>query len=240
MRRYLPLVFLCIALPLSAQVSISIGTGLGTYAQADLKELQQNFVSYYNVDADVNSNFPPYFNYEGSLSFSYSPRFFSEIFFTYGSTGARSSYADYSGTIYSSQKTDYMGVTSSFGARWWKGNYQFDAQLRVGRIFSRLELDQYQNVAGSTWKHHDKYTSEGGLLEPNFRVTRINGHLGLYASAGLSATIFASPFESETMLSYVSTPRGDYTPFPDWSGFRFSVGVMFILKKPKKDKNGNE
>jgi hypothetical protein len=240
MKRYLSLVFLCIAFRLSAQVSITIGTGAGTYAHGDLREFQQNFASRYNVEAEVNSDFPPYMNYEGSFSFAYGPRFFSEIFFSYGSTGGRVSYSDYSGTIYSSQKVNYMAVTSSLGVRWWKDNYQFDVQFRLGRIFSRMELEQYQNVPGSSWTHSDKYSSEGGVLEPNFRVTRIKGNIGLYASAGASATIFASPFESDTMLTYVYTPQGDYAITPDWSGFRLSVGVMLILKKAKKDQGTAE
>jgi hypothetical protein len=236
MRRYLVIVLICLTLPVAAQISISVGTGAGTYLQGGLKNFQENFASRYNVDAEVNSNFPPYVNYEGSFNFTYSPRLFSEIFFAYGSTGGRVSYSDYSGTVYMNQKVNYMAVMSSFGVRWRKENYQFDVQVRLGRIISKLTLDQYEKVADSYWTHSGKYVSEGGVFEPNFKVTRINGNLGVYASAGLSATVSPSFFESENTVSYISTPQGEFMIAPDWTGLRIAVGLTFILKKAKEDR----
>lgn len=229
MMKFLVVGLLCISLNATAQFSISAGTGIGTYNQSELKEFQQAFLNRYNVKGGVNANFPAYVNYEGSFSFSYSRLFFSEIFFNYGSTGGRVSYSDYSGTVSMTQKVNYFTVTSSFGVRWRTEKFQFDAQMRMGRQLSNLTLEQVENVKDNQWRHAGKYTSEGGVFEPNLKVTRINGHLGFFVSAGLSGSFGSSPFDNEDVGGYINTPQGEYLITPDWSGLRIVAGLSLIF-----------
>lgn len=233
MKNYILIAFLYTAMPAPAQVSLSFATGLGSYSMGDLKSMQKDFTTYYQVKTDVNSDFPPYAYYEGSFSFSYSPKFYSEIFVGYGSTGGRVSYADYSGQAAMTHKVNYTSITGSFGFRWQQRNFEFQCVLRTGTILSTLKIDQFENIGGNRWTHQGKYTCEAFVFEPNFRVTRFSGPFGIFAFAGLNATS-GGEFESVDTVDYITTPIGFYVVGADWSGLRIGVGVTFVIIKRKE------
>ena len=225
---------MCIELSAFGQVTISVSTGVGTYAMRDMKRLQTNFIKSYQVDGGVNKAFPPYIYYEGTIGFSYSPQFFSEIYFAHGSTGGRVSYGDYSGEVAMTQRLNYTAVMGSFGVRWRVQHLQFDALVRLGRVYSRLTLSQVQSVDGSSWSHNGKYTSAGGVAEPNFKVTRIFDHVGVFVFAGFNETFNSGFFESVDTVDYITTPQGTFIVAPDWTGVRIGTGVTLIIGGPNE------
>lgn len=240
MKRYLFISLTLMALSASGQVTISIATGVGKYAMDNLKDFQQDFIDRYGVVGGINAAFPAYLYYEGSVGYSYSPRLYSEIFFTYGSTGGRVSYADYSGHVTMTQKVNYKSLTGSLGIRWQRQSFQFEGVVRMGPVYSSLILDQVESVGSDGWSHHGKYESVGYMLEPNFKVTRISGMFGIFASLGLNSTVRQSYFESVEYVDYISTPQGTYMKVPDWSGLRIGIGVTFIIGSEKEAPSGDK
>lgn len=241
MKIYVLIGLTCAALSASGQVTVSFATGVGKYAMGGLKELQQDFIDRYQVNGQVNAAFPAYVYYEGGIGYNYNPKFFSEIFFAYGSTGGRVSYADYSGQVAMTQKVNYKAVTSSFGIRWWRReNLQFDCVVRVGTIVSFLTLDQVEQAGTSSWSHHGKYEAVGYVVEPNFKVTRISGHWGIFAFVGLNTTVHQSFFESVDFVDYITTPHGTYMKDADWSGLRVGTGVTFIFGRKRQLDNHDD
>jgi hypothetical protein len=237
MKCYIIGVFISISLSAAAQVTISFGTGYGKYAMGDLIKLQQDFMKSYNVNAKVNAAFPGYVYYQGSVGISYSRLFYSEIFFCYGSTGGRVSYADYSGQFAMGQKVNFKSVTGSFGVRWWATKkLQLECVIRTGPVASTLALEAFQNIGADQWTHKGKYESDGWMMEPNFKATRVAGHFGIFAFVGLNRTK-ANFFESVDFVDYITTPQGTYYAAPDWSGLRVGTGVTFMIggKKNSKD-----
>ena len=77
-------------------VYISTSFGLGSYKMNGMRDLQQNLISFYGINALKNSDFPPFWLYSLSISRQYDSTRFG-LSFDQMSTGSRYSISDYSG-----------------------------------------------------------------------------------------------------------------------------------------------
>lgn len=91
---------------------ISIAAGAASFRMGDMKYLQEHILSTYPVEGKITSSFPPF----TTASFTVFKHLYDHILvggrYNYSTTGAKSSYADYSGDIY----TEFNAVSHRLGA----------------------------------------------------------------------------------------------------------------------------
>jgi len=97
---------------LSQDSGFSLAAGAASSRMGDMKYLQEHIQSTYPVEGKITSSFPPY----TSASFSVFKQLYDHIrvggSYNYSTTGGKSSYADYSGDIY----TEFNAVSHRLGA----------------------------------------------------------------------------------------------------------------------------
>jgi len=91
---------------------ISIAAGAASFRMGDMKYLQEHILSTYPVEGKITSSFPPF----TAASITVFKQLYDHIRvggrYNYSTTGAKSSYADYSGDIY----TEFNAVSHRLGA----------------------------------------------------------------------------------------------------------------------------
>ena len=91
---------------------ISIAAGAASFRMGDMKYLHEHILSTYPVEGKITSSFPPF----TTASFTVFKQLYDHIRvggrYNYSTTGAKSSYADYSGDIY----TEFNAVSHRLGA----------------------------------------------------------------------------------------------------------------------------
>jgi len=97
---------------LSQDGGFSFAAGAASFRMGDMKYLQEHILSTYPVEGKITSSFPPF----TSASFTVFKQLYDHIRvggrYNYSTTGAKSSYADYSGNIY----TEFNAVSHRLGA----------------------------------------------------------------------------------------------------------------------------
>ena len=91
---------------------ITFSGGIASSRMGNMKYLQEHILSTYPVEGKITSSFPPF----TSASFTVFKQLYDHIRvggrYNYSTTGAKSSYADYSGNIY----TEFNAVSHRLGA----------------------------------------------------------------------------------------------------------------------------
>src|SRR5258708_40338556 len=111
-------VFLIAISPLlaTAQLQLTLNSGIGTYQMGDLKTLQDNVLKSMPVKAQVISSFPAYWFYELTAT-NVKGKFVMGGSISYGSSGGRLYYSDYSGSLWYDQLSSFYSVTTMLGTR---------------------------------------------------------------------------------------------------------------------------
>jgi len=89
-----------------------LGAGGASFRMSDMKYLQEHILSTYPVEGKITSSFPPFTN----VSLTVFKQLYDHIrlggTYSYSTTGGKSSYADYSGSIY----TEMNAISHRLGA----------------------------------------------------------------------------------------------------------------------------
>ena len=97
---------------LGQDYGVSLAAGAASFRMGDMKYLQEHILSTYPVEGKITSSFPPF----TSASFTVFKQLYDHIRvggrYNYSTTGGKSSYADYSGNIY----TEFNAVSHRLGA----------------------------------------------------------------------------------------------------------------------------
>jgi len=97
---------------LGQNTGFSISAGAATFSMGDMKYLQEHILGTYPVEGKITSSFPPY----TSASFTVFKQLYDHIRvggrYNYSTTGAKTSYEDYSGNIY----TEFDAISHRLGA----------------------------------------------------------------------------------------------------------------------------
>lgn len=97
---------------LGQDYGFSIAAGAASFRMGDMKYLQEHILNTYPVEGKITSSFPPF----TSASFTVFKQLYDHIRvggrYNYSTTGGKSSYADYSGNIY----TEFNAVSHRLGA----------------------------------------------------------------------------------------------------------------------------
>jgi hypothetical protein len=225
-------VLLLIASNVLAQPRFTLRSGYGTYSMKQLKSFQAELKSQFTMPSEATEQFPGYIYFEGSFSLPVGQRINLGHDFTYGSTGGRIHYSDYSGALRADQLLNF----SSFGTHATvrlspaEQTVLLEVSLKASYIISNLELQFYQSIAGQTESEKFNFRSINGALQPDFSISKKFGRLGIHVIAGYSFTVLKGKlFLNDSDENFLLGP-GDKAVKSEWDGVRLGFGVHYFFK----------
>jgi hypothetical protein len=214
-----------------AQSRIYFNTGIGTYAMTDLKNFQDETASTLPVALKKIKRFPPYINYEGGFDIKLGKRFFVGASASYGSSGCRSDYQDYSGSERLDQLWKYRAVALSGGLtqKVMKEKILLRYELRSGFIFNKGTLDYHKQIGTQTASQHDNVESRNIYVQPTVTATKRFGPIGIDVYVGLNYNVVKGKvYEEGDKSAYYGFFNGTQIGV-DWTGLRAGLGVSYLL-----------
>ena len=221
---------------LSAQHSLGQGGGFilaaggASFRMNDMKYLQEHILSSYPVEGKITSSFPPFTN----ASLTVFKQLYDHIrlggTYSYSTTGGKSSYADYSGSIY----TEMNAISHRLGAYLSYivlGGDRLDLSLNghLDANFTNLTIQSYYTIYNFTDGLSNKYrsispsVSVGGELM--YKLKKIS--LGLEAGylVDLKGDLKDTD-EGDPLLDPNDTSR---VLSSDWTGWYAQLKVLIAL-----------
>lgn len=212
--------------------------GMGSYSMLDLKNFQRYRLQQTELPLKTTESYPvsPVYNVEVGLKEVLHLDKIG-IFYTFSSTGSRSTVSDYSGRI----DLDAIINGHQLGISFLKNFYQINrfsagSYFEASYLFSLLKMKDYLTI-----------TSPSKITEKN--SYQFNSK-GASAELGMAATYFLSPFNFQLNVGYLHDFPGklyldgtkDQWLAPEnseirtaWSGFRLGLQVAYIIKSKNKN-----
>lgn len=208
--------------------------GYGSNTLDDLRVFQTE-MRVYAAEYPMQSvkTFPPYFNHSLSADFRIASKHCLGLSWTYMTTGARNSLADYSGAM----AQDFILNGHKFGAAYKRlipagQDLSFYVQFRFGLISSNLEIHEWMRLYESdyTYDDYNDFKSTGWYIEPRagvrYFITRnLALHAGIGYESGTESELWYKIRDEKNYLVHGNDERVKL----DWSGYRASVGLILAL-----------
>lgn len=210
--------------------SISVGTGLGTYRMYDLRAYEKHLDLGHR---EVINNFPPFFFWTGKFSMSLKNELRVGLAYGLYSTGYKSAYADYSGSVKAEHiiKCDNVGVIVA--KQFWQGSH-FSLSADVGLYYGWSEMKrQYTDEFYGPMAYHKstfKYFSRSISMASNVAISytlferiSLNGSLGLCYD-------FRGDLKRNTTSGSNHLPKVgqfDKASQSDWTGLRLGLSTTY-------------
>lgn len=230
------LLAIIVALPLATfgQVQVSVRAGYGFYSMSELKTFQEGLKSEFPVSLRTTEAYPPYLYYEGSFQFIIRERVPLGISVTYGSTGSRLHYSDYSGEIFADQFVKYLAI--GLPVAWIfpsKNTWSLQVELKPNISFNELALKLQSSVANQTEAEQLDFKSMDIGIQPGFAIIKRFGPVGLLLQAGFNIGLMNGElFLKKDDAYYLTQRNGDHVS-TDWTGLRIAAGINYSFKSRK-------
>jgi len=235
-KRPATLIALVMFLGLSATVlgqtyGLTISAGAATSRMNDMKYLHEHILGTYPVEGKITSSFPPY----TSVTLSGFKQLYDQIriggAYSYTTTGAKSSYADYSGNI----STEMTAISHRVGAfisyRVLGGNRldlslngRMDANITSLTIQSYYEIYTYYNGASNKYRS----ISPSASVEAELMYNLKGFSLGMIA--GYLADLAGDLKDVESGNALLDPNDLEHTLVSDWTGWYVQLKAQIWLK----------
>jgi len=218
-------------------ISISAGTGIGTYSLGDLKKLNEDLMLGMPVATKVVNSFPPYPFFRFSALWE-NEKLGLGISVSHCSTGSRIHYADYSGTISMKQLIRCNSFGIPFHVKLTKkedSKAKVYFQLEPGIVMTRDVLRQYMSVYEETVKDDYTFTSESMYALAGFscryQLKKVSFMAGLGYFFDTGGKLFFEGNSEQWLVDNSNDPIKS-----NISGLRLdiSVGIRFPWEFPKR------
>ncbi|MEQ9378383.1 MAG: hypothetical protein RIG68_24545 [Imperialibacter sp.] len=207
-------------------INIESNIYYASYSMKDLHDVQSLLMWYNPVPLKAVATFPAYFAYDLLTSYKLDDVSQIGIWGSYRSTGARNSYADYSG----SYTTDFLVESVVIGP-----GYQGSIRTRPGIIrinlrvgYSWNSLDIVQTIKTQDSSEFEKKSTPSASLPILIGIS--------YRKEIWKGYINASLLYEYAKLDYPVTQSGALV---DWSGLKIGLGVGFDFTKKPVDPSGS-
>lgn len=232
MRGVFLILVLSISLHATGQGRLAFSIGYASYNQADLKEFQEDLLTEYPVDAKITESFPPYWHYDGSFDYLLNNEFIVGLVATYGSSGGRTHYEDYSGEIRNDMLLNYVSIGAVLGIvlNPEESQWQLSLELTPAISFSKMKLKFYNRVGTEQDFRNYSFKSTNWTLQPSLHLTRKLKNFGLNLQAGYCGTIVKGDvFLDGGYGAYLVNDSSGEKIHIDWSGFRIALGLSYTF-----------
>lgn len=197
--------------------------GRASYGMGDLKALYQATHATLPFSPKITESFPAYYYYQ--IQLLYCPVQDVRLGLTYGSTstGARSTYSDYSGSYFFDQQvaSAEWGVLAQYQLGRWR-SFSLQPGLSVTAVFTDFELEERLEV----YDYRDTFSlsssSLGAGFKPFVNFSWRYRFVELMADAGY--LLYTGNGLQEKNGNPLLNNRGEEIK-PDWSGYRLGLGL---------------
>ena len=234
LKTYLVLVLIITATSIKAQdLLFGAGFGGGTFSMSSTKEFNKVISSGLPFKAELTSNFPPYFFLKAEALYSFPKTFAIGVNFTSTSTGARLSYADYSGSYKfdNVQNGLFPGIKILVGKAPGKVT-GINFGLEGGVALSKMKIDEETKVFDQTASNITNVSSMGFYIQPGvyyFLVSKSQFRLSANASYYIGIEKgYHLPNQKDAQLI---NPQTGKQIKPQWDGVRIGVTAYWVLRK---------
>jgi hypothetical protein len=224
-------VLVCFGSTAQKRFKVTAGAGIGSYKMADLKKLQEDITILYNREyLETVDNFPMYFFYSGEISYDLNKSVGVGLIYRLQSTGAASSYSDYSGVYKIEQrlKANCMGILFDFNL-WEKNKLRLSSQIRIYYSWTNMELTEYLHLTGIDNDIVDlraEFISKSIMTNPDVTVGyEVFDNVLLNLSAG-----YCIDFQGDLKNKTNNSPLNGFNGYPlqsDWSGIRMNLSAAY-------------
>jgi hypothetical protein len=212
---------------------IQFTTGIGTYALKSMKSHGENLQQSFPVDARFVDKFPSYPFYTLSILQRIGNCYVGGSG-SYGSTGARINYTDYSGSISADQNVRYFEFGAPFAVLLNRkaslGFLKFTAKPTV--VFGRYVLLLTTRLGDTIESEKAKFTSVNLGIESGLSYSRkVFKSFELELQGGYNFNFYKGELLYSTNDSYSLEDKDGKKVTLDWSGFRVGLGIAYQLKR---------
>jgi hypothetical protein len=226
-----------LCLLLSVQIAFAqrlfFATGIGTYEMGDLKATQDFVGASTPIPLTNISSFPAYWNYEGGIAFDLYDYLSGGVAIGYGSTGARSAYSDYSGSMRFDQLARYASIAllPSYGQYYLNDQVRINYELRFGMTFNRMAFSFEQTIAADSESESIDLRSNNTYLQPGISAGWRWKSFSLDAYFGYHIAVFQGKVHDKDDPDLVLVnPNTGKNAGVNWSGARAGFGVSFYMR----------
>jgi len=224
-----------ITLNLYGQNKVAYEVGVGSYRMSDMPLLQDYFKNESEVGLEVTSSFPSYLFYQILYTYSLSKSEFG-LGLRYASTGGRLATSDYSGSLAHDQLLQLYSIGISYGGVIAEPTEKMKIGFRWFAYYdlSNLKVKSTLKIGQEEQSEEIGFTSSGFSLLPlllfDYQLIR---PISVFINAGYELNIKNQVFRlKENQDAILSVPDGEISP--DWTGYRFSLGIIYAIDAGKK------
>jgi hypothetical protein len=214
-----------------AQLRVNFSMGYGTYQMKQLSSLQESIANEFPIKGKTIS-YPGYINFEGGIFYDTRINLTAGLTFGYGSSGARTYYGDYSGSIFFDQRANYHTVLASVGyIQKLHKNYRIHWEVHPGVTFTNLEFRSVQKIGYSGSEDDYHFKSKNLTIQPTVTLLKKIGRFGISGFAGVNLNLIKGKLMSKEHKDAWLIDDNNKNVEADWSGIRIGASLNFYFEK---------
>lgn len=224
---YLLVIYFSINTYCIGQFTVAVNVGKGYYSMEQMKQYANHLKTANGVNAQITSNYPAYYNYEVIARWINDKNTIAGLSYNYGSTGARVTYSDYSGSLNYDLSLIYNNYSVLLGRQIkLSSKYSIGAEIQTGFRFSKytnsfsIDLKDSHIFSNLT----STLNSVNYFMQPTLTINGKWGRVGANLFLGYNTEIAKGKFkpyhEIEPDVNKLTA---------DWSGVRVGGGLSFAI-----------
>lgn len=221
------LIFVAVSLSARAQVCFSLWSGVATYGMDDMKRFQLEFNQALPIPGVIISSFPAYWYYEGQLQYQFqNNRLGSSV--SYGSSGGRVSYSDYSGKVLNDLRVEGTSTSVCYERLQplsKNGTWSIGFGINVGWLFGKMKFDNLQQIGNNKATVVEYFTTGNMTLEPRVTLRKAIKAFEFLAVCGYNINAIKGNVIPKSYPDAILTNSSGDPAHLDFSGLRGGVGV---------------
>jgi hypothetical protein len=207
---------------------LTVYVGIAQASMSDLKKLQTLLAQNAPVQLEITQSFPAYWQYGMKMNWIIANKVNLGFRAFTTSTGARSSYKDYSGQIVDDHTLRCYSVAPNLEYLFIKKNkFELSGYAAVGLLFTIFNWHSYYAVGSNFQIEDDNYKSTNSIVETGVQVRQHYKKIFFEASAGIQVNV---PGDLKNKKDGSKIYIG-HNATADWSGARISLGIGYNFYK---------
>jgi hypothetical protein len=217
------------------RIDVALNVGYATFSMSDLKDLQNEQMSYLPLDGKITNSFPGYLNFSVEGVF-YDSSYFVGTLIGHTSTGGRINYSDYSGSVTMDQlvKMNYNGLVGALRIASTKAGNIF-VGMNLLTYFNRVEMKYSEVVLGESASTSFKLQSINVALGPFVQLHKRLGKLFIKGYAGYELHLGMDLTYDGSDQKYTNNSNENVKVNAD--GLRAGIGVGYAVYTRRPGEN---
>jgi hypothetical protein len=212
------------------QLVVTAKLGQGFYKMQELKSYQNLLRSSFPVDPKITASFPNFWFYEIQMKHLLKNKSFAGLSGSYGSTGGRIYYSDYSGSTTNEQLLSFKSYAILIGFSLYKPNdfISINLEIKPGIIGTDLLIRPTTTINNASQTAEIKLQSTNVMVEPtlDFQFRRGSWALSFFLGYNFNVIKGSLNYSADNRYLLLNQPT-----VADWSGVRTGVGASYQFKK---------